>query len=112
MSWPVYLLFLVVTFALGVWLCGRTAEDIGVHDHGGIVWDEFVGFWIVMFMAPPGLLWLAVGFVFFRFFDIVKPWPIRWLDKHAGGGMGIMIDDVIAGIMALVCLQVLVVLFT
>lgn len=107
MSWPVYLLFLLVTFFFGVWLCGKTADDVGVHDHGGIVWDEFVGFWLTMFLAPPGLLWLVIGFVLFRFFDIVKPWPISWLDRHVDGGMGIMIDDVIAGIMALICLQVL-----
>ena len=107
MSWQLYLLFLVATYILGVWLCGRTAEDIGVHDHGGIVWDEFVGFWITMMLAPPGWVWLVLGFILFRFFDVVKPWPIRWLDQHVGGGTGIMVDDVLAGIMALICLQVL-----
>lgn len=58
-----YLLFLTLTFVVGIWLCGRTAEDIGVHDHGGIVWDEFVGLWLTMFLAPPGLLWLLLGFL-------------------------------------------------
>lgn len=107
MSTTAYALFLLVSFALGVWLCGRTARDIGVHDHGGIVWDEFVGYWLTMLLAPPGLLWVLVGFVLFRVFDILKPWPIRWLDRHVHGGFGIMLDDVLAGIFALVCLQLL-----
>lgn len=105
MSWPLYVLFLLATFALGVWLCGRTAHDIGVHDHGGIVWDEFVGYWITMFLAPPGWIWIVAGFVLFRLFDIIKPWPISWLDRHVDGGLGVMIDDVLAGVMAFVCLQ-------
>lgn len=105
MSWPLYVLFLLAMFALGVWLCGRTANDIGVHDHGGIVWDEFVGYWITMFLAPAGWVWIVVGFVLFRLFDIIKPWPISWLDRHVDGGLGVMIDDVLAGVMAFVCLQ-------
>ena len=107
MSVLVYCLFLLLTFALGVWLCERTARDIGVHDHGGIVWDEFVGYWLTMLLAPPGWLWIVLGFVLFRFFDIVKPWPIRWLDANVEGGFGIMIDDVLAAIMALICMQLL-----
>ncbi|MDO8908377.1 MAG: phosphatidylglycerophosphatase A [Pseudohongiella sp.] len=103
----VYLIFLLLSFLVGVWLCGKTASDIGVHDHGGIVWDEFVGFWLTMFLAPPGLIWLVSGFLLFRLFDIVKPWPIRWFDKHVHGGFGIMFDDVLAGLMALICLQVI-----
>lgn len=106
LSWPLYCVFLIVTFALGVFLCGKTAQDIGVHDHGGIVWDEFVGYWITMFLAPPGWLWIVLGFILFRVFDILKPWPIRWLDKNVSGGFGVMIDDVLAGLMALVCLQI------
>ena len=106
LAWPLYSVFLIVTFALGVFLCGKTAHDIGVHDHGGIVWDEFVGYWITMFLAPPGWLWIAVGFLLFRFFDIIKPWPIRWLDKNVSGGFGVMIDDVLAGLMAFACLQI------
>lgn len=105
-----YAVFLLLGFALGVWICGKTARDIGVHDHGGIVWDEFIGFWLTIFLAPPGLLWLLIGFVLFRFFDIVKPWPIRWFDRHVHGGFGIMIDDVLAGVMAWICLQLMAVL--
>ena len=102
-----YLLVLALSFAVGVWLCHKTAADMGVHDHGGIVWDEFVGFWLTMLLAPTGWQWVLVGFVAFRFFDIVKPWPIRWLDRHVHGGFGIMIDDVVAGVFAWLTLQLL-----
>ena len=107
LSWPLYLSWLSVTFALGVLWCDRSSKALGVHDHGGIVWDEFVGFWITMFMAPAGWLWILLGFFLFRFFDILKPWPISWLDKKVHGGFGIMIDDALAGIYALVVLQLI-----
>ena len=100
-----YLLMLLVTSVMGIYICGQTARDLGVHDHGSIVWDEFVGFWITMFAAPVGWVWVVVGFVLFRFFDIIKPWPISWTDKKITGGFGIMLDDVIAGVMAAVVLQ-------
>ena len=106
LSWPIYATWLIVTFALGVYWCDRSSKQLGVHDHGGIVWDEFVGYWIAMFLAPTGWLWMLLGFVLFRFFDIIKPWPIGWLDRKVGGGFGIMIDDVLAGIYALMVLQV------
>jgi phosphatidylglycerophosphatase A len=96
-----YLLLLVLSFALGCWLCGKTSEDLGVHDHGGIVWDEFVGLWITYLALPQGWGWVLIGFVLFRVFDILKPWPIGWADKRVSGGLGIMLDDVLAGIMAL-----------
>lgn len=102
-----YVWVLLLSFAIGVWLCHKTAAEMGVHDHGGIVWDEFVGFWLTMLLAPEGWQWVIVGFVAFRFFDIVKPWPIRWLDRHVHGGFGIMIDDVVAGIFAWLTLQLL-----
>ena len=107
LSWPVYLSWLLITFALGVLWCDRSSKALGVHDHGGIVWDEFVGYWITMFMAPAGWVWILVGFVLFRFFDILKPWPISWLDKKVHGGFGIMIDDALAGIYALIVLQLI-----
>lgn len=108
LTWPLYLSWLLVTFALGVLWCERSSKALGVHDHGGIVWDEFVGYWITMFMAPKGILWILIGFVLFRFFDIIKPWPINWLDRKVSGGFGIMIDDVLAGVYACVCLQLIV----
>lgn len=105
MSLPVYLAFVLVTAAFGVWVCGRSARALGVHDHGGIVWDELVGYWITMIAAPAGWPWMALGFVLFRLFDIVKPWPIRLLDAKVHGGLGIMLDDILAGVFAAVCLQ-------
>ena len=105
LSPSLFALGLLITGVFGIWLCGRTSKDLGVHDHGGIVWDEFVGYWLTMFMAPPGWIWLLVGFALFRVFDIVKPWPIKWADEKVEGGLGIMLDDVIAGILACLCLQ-------
>ena len=106
----IYAGLILLSFVIGIWICGKTAEDLGVHDHGGIVWDESVGYWITMFMAPSGLFWVLLGFVLFRLLDIFKPWPIKWADKELAGGLGIMLDDVLAGIMAALCMQALVVL--
>ncbi|RTE67266.1 phosphatidylglycerophosphatase A [Amphritea opalescens] len=106
-----YAVVLLVTFVVGIYLCGKTSEDMGVHDHGGIVWDEFVGYWITMFAAPAGWQWMLVGFVLFRIFDILKPWPISWADKKVAGGLGIMLDDVLAGLVALGLLQLLTLFF-
>jgi len=102
-----YLLALFVMFIFGVWLCGKVSDDLGVHDHGGIVWDEWVGFLITMAWVPPEWLWVVIGFLLFRLFDIWKPWPISYLDQHLSGGLGIMLDDVLAGIYSLVLLQIL-----
>ncbi|MGI9282887.1 MAG: phosphatidylglycerophosphatase A family protein [Endozoicomonas sp.] len=102
-----YLLVLAVSIVLGIWLCGKTSRDLGVHDHPGIVWDEFVGYWITMLLAPSGWEWVLIGFILFRIFDIWKPWPIGWLDRKVHGGLGIMIDDIIAGIFALISLQLI-----
>ena len=93
-------------FVLGIWLCGYTATKLGVHDHGGIVWDEVVGYLITMTFAPAGWEWIVLGFLLFRLFDIVKPWPIHWLDQHVSGGFGIMVDDVLAGVYAGIVLYV------
>jgi phosphatidylglycerophosphatase A len=100
----IYLLVVVAAFVLGVYLCGRTARALGVHDHPGIVWDEVVGYLLTMAWAPSGWLWVVVGFICFRIFDILKPWPIRVLDRSVHGGFGIMIDDVLAGGLAALCL--------
>jgi len=105
-----YLVMLLMTFLVGIYLCGKTARDLGVHDHGGIVWDEFVGYWITMLMVPVIWYWVLAGFVLFRIFDILKPFPIGLLDKKVGGGLGIMIDDVVAGVYAAIVLQVAMVL--
>jgi phosphatidylglycerophosphatase A len=102
-----YLVTVAVAFVAGVWLCDQTSRDLGVHDHGGIVWDEIVGYLVTMALAPEGWLWMLVGFVLFRIFDIFKPWPIGLLDKHVEGGFGIMVDDLLAGIYALVAMLLL-----
>lgn len=101
----IYLAVLVIGFAIGVYLCEHASKVMGVHDHGGIVWDEFIGMWLAMLAVPLGWPWLLAGFVLFRIFDIAKPWPIGWLDKKVSGGFGIMIDDVLAGLYALLILQ-------
>ncbi len=99
---------LLAIFLVGIYLCDKTSKDLGVHDHSGIVWDEFVGYWITMWFAPTGWLYILFGFALFRLFDILKPWPISWVDKKVHGGFGIMLDDVLAGVLALVSLQGLV----
>ena len=101
-----YSVFILVTAVAGVWICDRASKQLGVHDHPGIVWDEFVGYWITMWALPAGWVWVLAGFVAFRIFDILKPWPIGWLDRKVEGGFGIMIDDVLAGVMACVCVHV------
>ncbi len=105
LSVAVYLVLAGVLFAVGIWLCGATARDIGVHDHGGIVWDEVVGFLLTMTAAPRGWHWVLAGFLLFRLFDIWKPWPIRQLDRRVSGGLGIMLDDAVAGAYAALLLQ-------
>ena len=88
----------------GVWLCGESARRIGVHDHGGIVWDEITGMYITLLAAPLSLAGWVLAFVLFRLFDIVKPSPIRDLDHRLGGGVGIMLDDLVAALYAAVLL--------
>ncbi len=95
----------IVLAGIGVWLCGATSKYLGEHDHSGIVWDEIVGFLVTMTAAPPGWGWVLAGFLLFRFFDITKPWPINLADKRVGGGLGIMLDDILAGLCAAFCLQ-------
>ena len=94
-----YLGVVTVLFGLGIWACGRTAQDLGVQDPGVIVWDEVVGYLAAMTAAPNDWPWILAGFLLFRLFDIWKPWPIRWLDQHLRGGLGIMLDDLAAGVL-------------
>ncbi len=104
-----YWVVVAVTALAGIYICGKCARDIGVHDHGSIVWDEFVGLWITLaaIQVIPGAswIWVAVGFAWFRLFDIWKPFPIGWLDKKVHGGFGIMLDDVLAGVLAYFALK-------
>ena len=102
-----YAVLIVLMSLIGIYFCGYAAKAAGVHDHPAIVWDEFVGLFITMFMIPLTWQTMIVGFILFRLFDIVKPWPISWLDKHCHGGFGIMIDDIVAGLAALACMHLI-----
>lgn len=107
LSVPVYVALTLLATVAGFWICDKAAKDMQVHDHGAIVWDEVAGLLITLIAAPAGWAYVVIGFMLFRLFDIIKPWPIRWLDKRVHGGFGIMIDDVVAGIFAALCLQAL-----
>ncbi|WP_372881359.1 phosphatidylglycerophosphatase A [Psychromonas sp.] len=111
LSVPLYIAVLFASIAFGIWVCHVTSRDMGTHDHGAIVWDEFVGYWITMLMVPFSWQWALIGFVLFRIFDIVKPFPISWLDKKVHGGLGIMLDDIVAGLFAGMALQFLLYLY-
>jgi len=102
---PWYLLIVAIGFGVGIFLCQYTSEVLGVDDHSGIVWDEFIGFWITMIAVPVSWPWIVAGFVLFRFFDILKPWPVKVADAKIKGGFGVMFDDVLAGLYALGCLH-------
>jgi len=101
----VYLLILVALFLLGLWACGKTAQELGGGDPGAIVWDEILGYLVTMALAPSGWTWILLGLVLFRFFDILKPWPIGPLDRRVTGGLGILLDDLVAGALAWCLLQ-------
>ena len=105
---PTYYLAAVVVMSIaGIYICGKAANDVGVHDHPAIVWDEFVGYFITMFMVPVSWQSVLVGFLLFRVFDILKPWPISFIDKKMSGGAGIMFDDILAGIFSLVIMHLI-----
>ena len=99
-SLPWYSVFVLAAALAGIWICGAASHQLRVHDHPGIVWDEFVGYWITMWALPADWVWMLAGFVVFRVLDITKPWPISHLDRQVKGGLGIMIDDILAGVMA------------
>ena len=101
-----YLAFLVVALVAGVFICGYSAGVMGIDDPKGVVWDEIVGYLITMLGLPFSWVWMLCGFLLFRLFDIWKPWPIRWVDRRIQGGVGIMLDDVIAAIFAAVLLNI------
>jgi phosphatidylglycerophosphatase A len=104
-SLTTYAVLTILASIAGIWICGQTADDMQVHDDPSIVWDEFAGMLIALFAVPLSWQTVLLGFALFRVFDILKPWPISYLDKHVDGGFGIMIDDVLAGIFALACVH-------
>ena len=102
----VYLVTIAGLFALGVWACELTGRALGHSDHGAIVWDEVVAFLLVLFFTPGALAWQAAAFVLFRIFDIVKPPPIRYYEQRIKGGLGAMLDDVLAAVYTLIVLAI------
>lgn len=102
-----YTMIVLAIFVLGCYVSEKASQEMGVHDHGGIVIDEFVGYFITMFLVPFSWMNILLGFILFRIFDVLKPWPIKVLDRQVKGGFGIMIDDVLAGLMALACMHII-----
>ncbi|MEZ5465798.1 MAG: phosphatidylglycerophosphatase A [Lysobacteraceae bacterium] len=109
LPWWAYLGVLVVALGIGIWAAQRVIDRIHVQDPGVIVWDEFIGLWMALFLLPAGpgpfWVWVLAGFLLFRVFDVIKPWPVSWADKHVKGGLGTMLDDLFAGIYAFILLQ-------
>ncbi|SAI27746.1 phosphatidylglycerophosphatase [Bordetella ansorpii] len=118
LAWPIWALaapmapdlalgiFLAIAFAYGCWACTRVGHELGVDDHVGMVWDEMVAFWLVLWLTPQTLAAQAMAFVLFRFFDTVKPPPIRYFDQHMKGGFGVMWDDIVAAAYTLLVLAI------
>lgn len=104
---PIYILFVLFFIAATSWLCERISKDTHTHDHPGMCIDEFAGFFVTMINAPAGFLWILLGFILFRIFDIWKPWPIYIIDARVTGGFGMILDDVAAGIYAFFIIQIL-----
>ncbi|MFA6971551.1 MAG: phosphatidylglycerophosphatase A [Gallionella sp.] len=104
LSDALFIFVLIWAFAIGVWACDITGRALGVADHGGMVWDEIVAMLLVLFFTPAGWQWSLLAFALFRFFDIVKPPPIRYFDSNWHGGLGVMFDDLLAAGYALLCM--------
>lgn len=98
-------------FALGTWACGKTGTNLGIADHSAMNWDEVVAFLLVLMLTPPGLGWQAFAFFAFRFFDVVKPPPIRYFDRTIKGGFGVMFDDIAAAFYTLLAMAIVKQLF-
>jgi phosphatidylglycerophosphatase A len=95
-----YIAVIVVGFIAGIWICQAAVDWLGQDDPSAVVWDEIIGYWVTMLFAPSGWEWVLIGFLLFRLFDIWKPWPVSYADKNLHGGLGIMLDDVLAGVYA------------
>lgn len=107
-SW-IYLTVLLALIGIGIFICHKTAQDLHIADHPGIVWDEICGCLLTLWLVPPDWRWVLLGFVLFRFFDILKPWPINYIDKHIKNGWGIMLDDLIAAVYAwVICRSIII----
>jgi phosphatidylglycerophosphatase A len=111
-SLPIYLTLIMLFLIVGIWLCDKVSSELTMHDFPGIVWDEIVGYLLTMTAVPATMSWIIIGFLLFRLFDIWKPFPISWVDKKVTGGLGIMLDDVLAALPAWLILQSLIWLIT
>lgn len=99
LPWQLYFIVVSLSICFGIYCCHQTAKDMGIHDHGCIVWDEFIGMWITLMALPVNnKCWVFMGFLLFRALDIWKPWPINWVDRKFQNGIGIIMDDIVAGI--------------
>jgi phosphatidylglycerophosphatase A len=102
-----WLIIIVAGFAIGIWACEKSGRDLGVADHGSMVWDEVIAFWLVMLLIMPANFTTQLcAFLWFRFFDMVKPPPISYFDKHFKGGFGVMFDDIVAAFFTLLVFAV------
>lgn len=111
LNWWQYFIVTLIVILIGIYLCGRVCKELDTHDHPGAVLDEFVGFFVTMNFAPKGWVWIVIGFLLFRLFDIWKPFPIKWIDENVSGGFGVVLDDILAGIYALIIIQILAIPF-
>jgi len=106
------LIIIALLFLIGISICGETAEALGTPDHGSIVWDEIVAMMLVLAFTPPHVLWWGIAFILFRLFDIWKPFPIKQCDNLIKGGFGVMFDDLLAAIYAILLIQLSIWLLT
>jgi phosphatidylglycerophosphatase A len=102
-----YLIFVIAFVLVSSWASEKISKEINVHDHSGMCIDEFAGFFVTMINAPHGFYWILLGFILFRIFDILKPWPIYVVDEKMAGGLGMVLDDVIAGIYSCIIIQII-----
>lgn len=107
LSLMAYILFVIIFIIASSWICDRVSNEIHAHDHPGMCIDEFAGFFVTMINAPQGWIWIVIGFLLFRLFDIWKPWPINYIDENVQGGFGMILDDVVAGLFAMIIIQLL-----
>lgn len=103
-----FIFLAVISFIFGCYLCQKTSNDLGVHDDGRIVWDEIVAIFLMFVFLPEyNLFTYILTFISFRVFDILKPYPIRYFDEKLESGLGIMVDDILAAIFALISLYII-----
>lgn len=106
-----YLMVVAILILVSSWICEYLSKQIEINDHPGMCIDELAGFFVTMINAPVGWPWVVLGFLLFRFFDIIKPWPIRLVDRNMHNGFGMVLDDVLAGVFSLSIIQMIAYLY-